>query len=323
MKRVRFLIFLAAGALFSAADLVAAQRTFVSAANGNDANACSRSLPCRSFAAAVLVTDPDGEVIVLDSGGYGVVTITQPASLIAPDGVHAGISASFGAAVTVDAGDSANVVLRNLSLNSQGATWGVHTMTVAALYVEKCNVSGFTTYGIAFYPYTAGSRLYVSDTVVRRSGNFGIYVSGDLASGPGVRATIDSVLLFQDGIGAYVDHAEATIFNSVASGNVSVGFNARTASKVTIEDSVAIDNGIGFFASFADAMIVTRCAATSSSNSGIMTFNNISTIYVTDTTITSNAVGISTVGGAVKTRGNNSLQANTMNGSFTGIYSPN
>ena len=49
------------GALLCAGNLLGAQRMFVSAANGNDANACSRSLPCRSFGASLLVTDPDGE----------------------------------------------------------------------------------------------------------------------------------------------------------------------------------------------------------------------------------------------------------------------
>src|SRR5882672_9726045 len=111
----RFFAFLTC-AMFCAARLFAAQRTFVSAANGNDANSCSRPLPCRSFAAAIPFTDPEGEVIVLDSGGYGAVTINQSVSLISPSGVHAGITASSGNAVTVNAGDSAHVVLRNLSL---------------------------------------------------------------------------------------------------------------------------------------------------------------------------------------------------------------
>ena len=68
-----------------------AQRTFV-ASSGNDANVCSLTLPCRGFAAAVAQTTAGGEVIVLDSGGYGPVTITQSVSLIAPAGVYGGIT---------------------------------------------------------------------------------------------------------------------------------------------------------------------------------------------------------------------------------------
>src|SRR6266571_6657569 len=81
-----------------------AQRTFVSAATGNDANPCTRTAPCRNFAAAIAQTQSGGEVVVLDSGGYGTVTITQAVSLVAPAGVYAGISVFSGTGITVNAG---------------------------------------------------------------------------------------------------------------------------------------------------------------------------------------------------------------------------
>src|SRR5438876_10812064 len=51
-----------------------AQRSFVSANHGNDANPCTVTLPCRNFAAAIAQTMAGGEVIALDSGGHGPVT---------------------------------------------------------------------------------------------------------------------------------------------------------------------------------------------------------------------------------------------------------
>ena len=45
-------------------------QTFV-ASYGNDANPCGRVSPCRLFAKAMTVIDPNGEVVVLDSAGYG------------------------------------------------------------------------------------------------------------------------------------------------------------------------------------------------------------------------------------------------------------
>src|SRR5437588_645215 len=45
-----------------------AQRTFVSANHGNDANPCTVTSPCRNFAAAIAQTAPGGEVIVPDAG---------------------------------------------------------------------------------------------------------------------------------------------------------------------------------------------------------------------------------------------------------------
>src|SRR2546421_740022 len=117
MKRVT----IAAVILACAAPIIAAQRTFVSAVAGNDMNLCGRTAPCRNFAAALALTDADGEVVVLDSGGYGTVTIAQSVSLIAPRGVFAGITSLLGNAVTVDAGDSGRVALRNLVINSQSS----------------------------------------------------------------------------------------------------------------------------------------------------------------------------------------------------------
>src|SRR6266568_4863825 len=99
-----------------------AQRTFVSAAGGNDANPCTLTLPCRNFQAAIAQTASGGEVIVLDSGGYGTVTISQAVSLIAPPGVYAGISVFSGAGITVSAGASDVVVIRGLTLNGLGGS---------------------------------------------------------------------------------------------------------------------------------------------------------------------------------------------------------
>jgi hypothetical protein len=149
MKIFRFLTALALSTLV-AAELPAVQRTFVSAVNGDDTNPCSRLQPCRNFAAALPLTDPNGEVVVLDSGGYGVVTITQPVSLISPSGVHAGITAFSGNAITIEA--SGHVVLKNLSLNAQGGVSGIDANTVSALYVEGCVINGFSSFGIRFDP---------------------------------------------------------------------------------------------------------------------------------------------------------------------------
>lgn len=74
-----------------------AQRTFVST-QGNDANTaslCSRNAPCRGFAAAISVVTAGGEVVALDSGGYGAISITKSVQLVAPTGVYAAITISM------------------------------------------------------------------------------------------------------------------------------------------------------------------------------------------------------------------------------------
>src|SRR5262245_37930396 len=57
-------------------------RTHVSAANGNDANDCSRGTPCRTFQAAHDKTLADGEITVLDPGGYGGMIISKSISIV-------------------------------------------------------------------------------------------------------------------------------------------------------------------------------------------------------------------------------------------------
>src|SRR6188768_875117 len=68
-----------AGALFLTLATPAfgqATRTWVSGV-GDDANPCSRTAPCKTFAGAISKTAANGEIDALDSGGFGAVTINK------------------------------------------------------------------------------------------------------------------------------------------------------------------------------------------------------------------------------------------------------
>src|SRR5438309_4396899 len=129
-----------------------AQRSFVSANHGNDANPCTVTLPCRNFAAAIAQTVAGGEVVVLDSGGYGPVTIGSSIALIAPPGVYAGITAFSGDAITIIAGASDVVTLRGLTLNGLGGVYGVQFISGGALYAQQLTIKNFSSYGIFAFP---------------------------------------------------------------------------------------------------------------------------------------------------------------------------
>src|ERR1022692_2511377 len=81
-RRILFTVATLLVALFftpSAQAVVLKNRVFVSQRSGNDANSCDNILtPCQTFAGAVVQLNPGGEAIVLDSGGYGPVTIPLP-----------------------------------------------------------------------------------------------------------------------------------------------------------------------------------------------------------------------------------------------------
>src|SRR4029077_20618861 len=71
-----------------------ATRTWVSGV-GDDANPCSRTAPCKTFAGAISKTADGGFINVLDSGGFGTVTITKGIT-IDGEGAHAGVLSSGG-----------------------------------------------------------------------------------------------------------------------------------------------------------------------------------------------------------------------------------
>jgi len=83
--RINVLATAAMALAFTTTAHASANRTFVST-TGNDSNVsvnCSQSENCRSFGAALAVTNSGGEIIVVDSGGYGAATISQPVTITA------------------------------------------------------------------------------------------------------------------------------------------------------------------------------------------------------------------------------------------------
>jgi len=104
--------------VFASAAYATSARTFVSGL-GNDANMssnCPVTNPCRTLATAYGITTAGGEVIVLDSAGYGTLTITNSISIIALQPASISVAAS-GTGVTVNAGSGHLVLLKGLEIN--------------------------------------------------------------------------------------------------------------------------------------------------------------------------------------------------------------
>jgi len=222
-----------------------AQRTFVSTA-GVDNPACSLVAPCRAFGAAIAAVSPGGEVIALESGGYGPVTITKSVSIIAPAGIYAGISVLTGDGVTVNA-SAAMVVLRGLSIIGQGGSSGISVQAAARVRVENCVISGMASDGI--HLTAAGAELIVLDTIVRDNGGTGIGVAADIPS-----ISLNHVRSEHNVIdGFHVAPAPgslgmiATVSDSVFTHNGADGIEADTlpgaTTTITVERSVMASNG--------------------------------------------------------------------------------
>jgi len=97
---------------------LAAPRTFI-ASTGNDAGPCTITQPCRSFPAAILRTDGGGEIVAVDSAGYGGVAIDRSVAIIAAPGAFAGVTVSSGDAIAIGA-SGLDVTLHGLTINGLG-----------------------------------------------------------------------------------------------------------------------------------------------------------------------------------------------------------
>jgi hypothetical protein len=239
-------------------------RSFVSS-TGSDSNPCSLTAPCRSFVGAFAQTNAGGEIDVLNTAGYGPLTITHAISIINDGGTASVLVPSSGIGITITAGPSDAVSLRGLTIEGAGVgQTGIKFTTGQSLTVEKCVIRHVTADGIDFFP-TATSNLFVSNTLVADNGGTGIFV---LPSGSGtVTAVLNRVELNNNvGVGITVNGAgftgtlSATVSESVAAGN---GFGFYAASNhfpttLTLFHSVAANNGTGiqaFSASGNDATL--------------------------------------------------------------------
>src|SRR3569833_545758 len=121
MRRIALLAIglgLLAPLLASAPAHAQATRTWGSGV-GDDANPCSRTAPCKTFAGAISKTAAQGEINCLDPAGYGAVTIVKSISIVC-EHTLGGILSSGTNGVIVNALASDKIVLKGLDINGSG-----------------------------------------------------------------------------------------------------------------------------------------------------------------------------------------------------------
>jgi hypothetical protein len=138
------------GVLYATPAQAQATRTWVSGV-GDDANPCSRTAPCKTFAGAISKTAAQGEINVLDPGGFGGVTITKPITISA-EGAEAGVLVSgVTSAIIVNINPvsfptGADVILRGLDIEGLGtSTNGVNIISASRVTIDNCTIHNFTT----------------------------------------------------------------------------------------------------------------------------------------------------------------------------------
>ncbi len=147
-----------------------ATRTWVSGV-GDDANPCSRTAPCKTWAGAISKTAPGGEIDAFDPGGFGALTITKAITLDGGGGQVASVLVSGTNGIVVAAGANDVVIIRNLRINGLNSGLnGILYNSGAQLSVENCDIFGFTQSGIGANTSTT-SELYVTNTYITHSAN--------------------------------------------------------------------------------------------------------------------------------------------------------
>lgn len=302
MKKTWMAIF--AAACF-AAETSSAQtvRTFVSSVNGSDSNPCTRPLPCRNFNAAISAVAAGGEVVALDTGGYGPVSVTESVALIGSPGIHAAIAPTSGTAVSVNAGGTDVVWIRNLYLNSQGASHGINMTGGAALHVQNVVASGFASEGLNV---NTAAEIFVADSVFRNNLNTGILVQAPSGI---AKATVERTHLNSNGNGSGIGSCG--------------GMTAGTNSRVTASETMAAGNFRGFQAIGPNADLILDRSTAAFGVVGIFAYvDGTTTIRVSNSTVTGNSLyGIEAQGTSqILSRVNNTVIANAAAETFSGTF---
>jgi hypothetical protein len=304
---VNLLAFAAFTILLSAVAQAQATRTWVSGV-GDDANPCSRTAPCKTYAGAISKTARDGEISTLDPGGFGAVTITKSITI---NGGGAGqgygsilASGTNGIIVNItDAADTQKTVRLNW-LDINGATSvspgvnGIRILSANVVHVENTNIDAFRSgnagagNGIEVNT-TATTRLFVRNTVIRNCIGSGISLN---TSAGQVTAAITNSKISSNGNGIKaLNGGRLLVVGCEITNNASVGVDAEEAGIDTIA------NLEGNYIAFNNV-------------AGVQVGIGAAEVRISNNFIVQNATGLSIVAGNLFSFGNNRVFGNTTNG---------
>jgi len=282
---------------FSAVAFGQATRTWVSGV-GNDANPCSRTAPCKTFAGAISKTATGGEISVLDPGGFGAVTIGKGIT-INGTGTLAGILNSLGVnGIVVNAPATDTVIIREISINGAGTgANGIRYLAGKTLMVDHCWIYGqnnaATSRGIDV-ALGANGTLKVINSVIENVTEDGIHLNA--TAGLAVAVIDNSTIMNcgQDGV-----EAAANVRGDLTRSIVAVaGANGVSASGANTQFNI-------------DDTTIAHCTTTGLRSSAG------DSIRVSDSMIANNNTGINPNGGAIDSFQGNSLMGNPTPGSFS------
>ncbi|MDH7973665.1 right-handed parallel beta-helix repeat-containing protein [Sphingomonas sp. AR_OL41] len=304
---VGFAALVSTGVLLSAPAAAQSTRTWVSGV-GNDANPCSRTAPCQTFAAALANTNAGGEVNCLDGGGFGTATITKAVSIVC-DGTEAGVLVSTGVTgLTVAAGATDAVTISGLDFQGvAGPASGVSFVSGGSLRIANSKFRGFTTasYAVSVAPTNSISNVALENVSVTDGVN-GILVS------PASNAQVNFTL------------KHATVQN-----NSTVGLRIDLTGKsgggiyALVDDSIVSGGNVGLNIKAPLGTGVTSITVTNSTFTRLafgVAVNTAYAPYFGNNTITDNTTGVALLNSSTAySFGDNRVANNVTDGAFTTV----
>ncbi|MGA2186415.1 MAG: right-handed parallel beta-helix repeat-containing protein [Bryobacteraceae bacterium] len=295
MKSLRFgsslVVVLVLALAFSSLASAQATRTWVSGV-GDDANPCSRTAPCKTFAGAISKTAAGGEIDCLDPGGFGAVTITKSMTIDCTH-VAGGVLSSGANGITINtAGASDVVVLRNLVIQGAGTGLdGIKVLAGANVHLDNVTIKGVTLDGIEV---AAGAtvNLSMNDCVIT-----------DITQA-GVSLTTSAGTAFAD-------------LNNVRIYNAHPGIRGNTNSVATVANSDLSFNGAAIKQTAAGSSINVIGSQLNNNGTALQSITG-STINAAGNTMARNTTAVNPNGGTISSDGLNNFLANGANGAFNG-----
>src|SRR5690349_7762194 len=229
-----------------------ATRTWVSGV-GDDANPCSRTAPCKTYAGAISKTAAGGEISTLDPGGFGAVTITKSIT-INGTGQIAGILNAGTNGVIINAGVNDTVILRDLSIVGAGTGLnGIRILSANEVYIQHCWIQNQSGKGIDIAPRVNPVKVMVQDTSIFNNVGKGIEVIPTGAAT--VKLTVEESNISgnnSNGLDVTGNNNSASVYNSRLVFNGLNGAQVQlTSSTLNIEGSFIAYNQTGVTAGLA------------------------------------------------------------------------
>jgi hypothetical protein len=303
--------------LFTSAAFAASDRTYVQS-TGSDSGTCALATPCRTLQFAHDATNPGGTILALDSSAdFGALTITKGITIYSPtsdSSLRASITVTSGNAITVNAGPNDTITLVNLLLDgSHTADNGILFNSGAELWVAGGTIRRFGAaapngFGIKFAPANVGKLLMDGGNVV----------------GNGTQTTGGGIQVAPAGGGAQVllSHIRSQL-NAFGIAFDTTNSPPNTGVNALIDGSEIHANrqdGIVAVGGAPIGVLTNQTTVFANAGNGVRAIGTNVGIRLYHSAVAGNGTGVTGVGGGVvRSYGNNTIDANGVDGTPTAI----